>query len=383
MRSVARRLSCGIALATMCGIAAAQTTYSKYNFPPPATKIAADVNDLHITMMWIIAVIFVGVFGVMFYSIFRHRKSVGHKAAHFHEHTGVEIAWTIVPFAILIIMAIPATKVFLAMKDTAQPDLTIKVTGYQWKWGYDYLKGEGEGIGFLSNISTPRDQVEGNAPKGEHYLLEVDNPMVVPVNKKIRLVITANDVIHSWWVPAFAVKQDAIPGFVRDSWFRADKEGTFRGQCVELCGKDHGFMPVVVKVVSDGEYKNWVAEQKKTIAAAAEDPNKQWTVAELVARGEKVYTGNGGCVACHQANGAGIPGTFPALSGSPVATGPKEGQIGAILNGIVKDGKPTAMASFKHLSDTDIAAVITYTRNSWANKVGDMVQPGDVKAARK
>ncbi len=383
MRSAARRLGYGLALATMCGVAAAQTTHSKYNFPPAATQIAADVNDLHITMMWIIAAIFVIVFGVMFYSIFKHRKSVGHKAAHFHEHTGVEVAWTVVPFIILIVMAIPATTTFLKMKDTSQPDITVKVTGYQWRWGYDYIKGDGEGIAFLSSISTPRDQIDGKAPPGENYLLEVDNPLVVPVKKKIRLVITANDVIHSWWVPAFAVKQDAIPGFVRDSWFRADKEGTFRGQCVELCGKDHGFMPVVVKVVSEGEYKSWVGEQMKLISAAAEDPNKQWTVADLAARGEKVYTGNGGCVACHQANGAGIPGNFPPLSGSRVVTGPKEAQIGVLLNGIVKDGKPTAMASFKHLSDTDLAAVITYTRNSWANKVGDVVQPADVKAARK
>ncbi len=383
MRSRAERLVCGLALAAMCGVAAAQTTHSKYNFPPPATKIAAEVNDLHITMMWIIAAIFVVVFGVMFYSIFKHRKSVGHKAAHFHEHTGVEIAWTVVPLVILVVMAIPATTTFLKMKDTSQPDVTIKVTGYQWKWGYDYIKGDGEGIAFLSSISTPRAQIDGKAPLGENYLLEVDNPMVVPVNKKVRLVITANDVIHSWWVPAFAVKQDAIPGFVRDSWFRAEKEGTYRGQCVELCGKNHGFMPIVVKVVSEGEYKTWVGEQMKLVAAQAEDPNKVWTVADLVARGEKVYTGNGGCVACHQANGAGLPGTFPALSGSRAATGPKEAQIGILLNGVVKDGKPTAMASFKHLSDTDIAAVITYTRNTWANKVGDMVQPGEVKAARK
>jgi len=363
----------------------AQPAYyeSKYNFQPAVTRNAADVNDLHITMMWIIMVIFVLVFGVMFYSIWKHRKSVGHKAAQFHENTVVEIVWTVVPLVILVVMAIPATTVLLRMRDTTTPDITVKVTGYQWKWGYDYLKGDGEGISFLSSLSTPRDQIEGSAKKGEHYLLEVDNPLVVPVGKKVRLLLTANDVIHSWWVPAFAVKQDAIPGFVRDSWFRADKEGTFRGQCVELCGKDHGFMPVVVRVVSENDYKAWVDGQKKALAAAAEDPNKQWTLPELVARGEKVYTGAGGCVACHQPTGMGLPGTFPALAGSSVVTGPKEGPLNAVLNGIVKDGKPTAMASFKHLSDTDLAAVVTYLRNSWSNKTGDMVQPADVKAARK
>ncbi len=380
MKSLANKLVGGLALALTAGVAAAQ---SKYNFPPPATDVAAEIDWLHITMMWIIAVIFVVVFGVMFYSIWKHRKSVGYKAAQFHENTAVEVLWTIVPLVILVVMAIPATTVLLRMRDTTNADITVKVTGYQWRWGYDYLKGDGEGISFLSSMSTPRDQIEGSAAKGEHYLLEVDNPMVVPVNKKVRVVLTANDVIHSWWVPAFGVKQDAIPGFVRDAWFKANKEGTFRGNCVELCGKDHGFMPVVVKVVSEGEYKTWVADQKKALAAAADDPNKQWALPDMLARGEKVYTGNGGCVACHQANGMGIAGTFPALSGSNVATGPKDAQINVLLNGVVKDGKPTAMASFKHLSDTDLAAVMTYTRNAWANKTGDVVQPSDVKAARK
>jgi cytochrome c oxidase subunit 2 len=380
MRIDSRRLIGGVALAMGAGVAAAQ---SKYNFQPPVTRVAADIYDLHIVMMWIIAVIFVGVFGVMFYSVWKHRKSLGHKPAQFHENTTLEIVWTIIPFVILVAMAWPATKVILTMKDTSNPDLTIKATGHQWKWGYDYLKGDGEGISFLSNLKTPRDQIEGNAPKGEHYLLEVDNELVVPVNRKVRILTTANDVIHSFWVPAFGIKQDGIPGFVRDTWFRAEKEGTYRGQCAELCGKDHGFMPIVVRVVSESEYKTWVADKKKAMAAAADDPNKQWTLADLVERGASVYAGSGGCVACHQANGAGIPGTFPALTGSKVATGPKDGQINTLLNGVVKDGKPTAMASFKHLSDTDIAAVITYTRNALGNSVGDLVQPSEVKTARK
>ena len=354
---------------------------SKYNLQPPATALAREIDDLHLIMMWICLGIFVVVFGVMFYSIFKHRKSVGHKAAQFHENTTVELLWTIVPLVILIGMAWPATRVLLAQKDGSNADITIKATGYQWKWGYDYLKGDGEGISFLSNLATPRDQIDGIAAKSQDYLLEVDNPVVVPVNKKVRILTTANDVIHSWWIPAFGAKQDAIPGFVRDTWFRAEKEGTYRGQCVELCGKDHGYMPIVVEVVSEAKYKDWVGEQNKKLAAAAEDVNKQWDLAGLVARGEKVYAAN--CVACHQVTGMGLPPAFPALSGSKVVTGPKEGQINTLLTGITKDGKATMMVSFKQLSDTDLAAVLTYTRNSWANKTGEAVQPTEVKALRK
>jgi len=329
-------------------------------------------------MMYVILVIFCVVFGVMFYSIYAHRKSVGHKAAQFHENTTVEIIWTVIPFLILVGMAWPATKTLIAFKDTSNPDITIKATGYQWKWGYDYLKGEGEGVAFLSALSTPQDQIHNRKPKDEHYLLEVDHPLVVPVGKKVRVLTTANDVIHSFWVPAFGIKQDAIPGFVRDTWFRADKEGTYRGQCAELCGKDHGFMPIVVEVVSAEKYTQWVTEQKKKASAAAEDPNKQWTLAELQAKGEKVYAAN--CSACHQPTGKGMPPAFPALDGSKIATGDKAAHIDRVLNG--KAG--TAMAAFgKQLSDTDIAAVITYERNAWGNKTGDMVQPAEVKAARK
>jgi cytochrome c oxidase subunit 2 len=347
------------------------------NFQPPVTSIAEQIYSLHNLMLIICLVIFVAVFGVMFYSILKHRKSLGHKPASFHESTAVEIAWTVVPFLIVIGMALPATKTVVAMKDTSNADITIKATGMQWKWGYDYLKGEGEGISFLSALSTPREQVvDPTQKKNDNYLLEVDNPVVVPVNKKIRIVTTANDVIHGWTIPAFGVKQDAIPGFVRDTWFRAEKIGTYRGQCVELCGKDHAFMPIVVNVVSEEDYKKWAGDKKKEMAAKADDPNKTWTVDELKQRGAQVYAAN--CVACHQATGKGVPGAFPALDGSPVVNGPKAEQINVVLNG--RKGMP----SFKQLSETEIAAVITYTRNSWSNKAQEnIVQPAEVLAARK
>ena len=357
------------------------------NFQQPVTQIAQQIYSLHTWMMVVCLVIFVAVFGVMFWSIFKHRKSLGHKPADFHESTTVEILWTIVPFVIVIGMALPATKTVVAMKDTSNADLTIKVTGMQWKWGYDYIKGEGEGISFLSTLSTPRSQVgsPGVAPteaRGENYLLEVDNPVVVPVNKKIRVVLTANDVIHSWTVPRFGIKQDAIPGFVRDTWFKAEKVGTYRGQCVELCGKEHAFMPIVVNVVSDADYTKWVDGKKKEMAAKAEDPNKTWTIDELKTMGEKIYATN--CAVCHQPTGKGVPGAFAALDGSPVVNGPKAGQIQVLLNG-KKSGKfPVEMPNWKQLSNTDIAAVITYTRNNWSNKAQEnIVQPAEVQAARK
>jgi cytochrome c oxidase subunit II len=367
-----------VAAAWLLAVSGTARAAYEWDLQPPVTRVAAEIDKLHVTMMWIILVIFVVVFGVMFYSIYAHRKSIGHKAEHFHENTTVEIFWTVIPFLVLIFMAWPATKTILEIKDTTSPDITIKATGYQWKWGYDYLKGEGEGISFLSALATPQDQITGKAPKNEHYLLEVDNPLVVPVDKKIRVLATANDVIHSWWVPAFGVKQDAIVGFVRDTWFRADKVGTYRGQCAELCGKDHGFMPIVVEVVSAEDYSKWVGAQKQKLAAAADDPNKKWNLADLKARGEKVYSAN--CVACHQANGQGVKGAFPALDGSLLIKEPKGRHIEVVLNGRPK----TAMAPFgKQLSDTDIAAVITFERNSWSNKTGDVIQPSEIKAARK
>jgi cytochrome c oxidase subunit 2 len=379
--STMSRLAAGAAtlwLAFHAGIATAADT-AKHNLQTPVTPVAREIYDLHLLMLWICAAIFVIVFSVMFYSIYAHRKSIGHKSVPFHENTTVEILWTIVPFFILIGMAWPATKSILALKDTSNPDLTIKATGYQWKWGYDYLKGEGEGITLYSNLSTPSDQVYNRQQKGDNYLLEVDQHLVVPVGKRIRILTTAGDVIHAWWVPAFGVKQDAIPGFIRDAWFKVEKEGIYRGQCAELCGKDHGFMPIVVEVVSAEKYAAWVGEQKKKLSAAADDPAKTWDLAELRARGEKVYAAN--CVACHQANGMGVPNAFPALAGSKMVNGPKGEQIAMVLNG--KQG--TAMQAFgKTLSDVEIAAVITYTRSAWSNKAGEnLVQPADVKSARK
>ncbi|MEQ1775304.1 MAG: c-type cytochrome, partial [Burkholderiales bacterium] len=283
-----------------------------------------------------------------------------------------------VPCVILLAMMVPATKALVQLRDTSEPDMTIKATGYQWKWGYDYLKGEGEGISFYSSLSTPRAQIEGTEKKGVNYLLETDNNVVVPVGKKVRVLVTAADVIHAWWVPALTIKQDAIPGFIRDTWFKAEKPGIFRGQCAELCGKDHGYMPIVVEVKSAADYSAWVASQKANMkkVAVADDPEKPWTLDDLKARGEKVYAAN--CVACHMPTGMGNPPTFPALSGSKVVGGPKDAQLALVFNG--KAG--TAMAAFKHLSDADLAGVITYTRNNWANKAGDMVAPADVKALR-
>jgi cytochrome c oxidase subunit II len=345
---------------------------------PAVTKIAADQQWLHWFMLVVCSVIFVAVFGVMFYSIFKHRKSKGAKPANFHESVGVEIAWTVVPFLIVIGMALPATKVVVAMKDTSSSDITIKATGIQWKWGYDYLKGEGEGIGFLSTLDASHRAMSdsGNPPATQDYLLKVDNPLVVPVDKKIRIITTANDVIHAWMVPAFGVKQDAIPGFVRDTWFRAEKTGDFYGQCAELCGKEHAYMPIHVKVVTAEQYSAWVDEQKKAMAAKADDPSKVWELADLKARGEKVYNAN--CAACHQANGKGA-GPIKALDGSAIVLNDPAKQIQILLNGAAGG----AMPAWKQLSDTEIAAVVTYTKNSWSNNTGKVVQPAEIVAARK
>lgn len=346
---------------------------------PPVTRIAADQQWLHNYMLIICLVIFVGVFGVMFWSILHHRKSKGAKAAHFHESVAVEIAWTVVPLLIVIFMALPATKVVVAMKDTTSADLTIKATGYQWKWGYDYLRGEGEGISFLSALDAAQREMSdsGKPAPVDDYLLKVDNPLVVPVDKKIRIVTTANDVIHAFMVPAFGIKQDAIPGFVRDTWFRAEKVGDFYGQCAELCGKEHAYMPIHVKVLSQADYTQWVDGQKKAMAARADDPSKVWPLDALMARGEKLYGAN--CAVCHKADGKGA-GPIKALDGSAtVLDADKKRQIGVLLHG-QNNG---AMPAWPQLSDTEIAAVITYTKNSWTNKTGQIVQPAEVVAARK
>jgi len=349
------------------------------NLAPAATKIAEEQAWLHWFMLIICSLIFVVVFGVMFYSIWKHRKSVGHKPATFHESVKVEIAWTVVPFIIVILMALPATKAVVASKDTSNADLTIKVTGYQWKWGYDYIKGEGEGIGFVSTLDNEHREMSNSGAKGvdiDNYLLKVDNPLVVPVDKKVRIITTANDVIHAFAVPAFGIKQDAIPGFVRDTWFRAERTGDFYGQCQELCGKEHAYMPIHVKVLSATDYATWVQDQQKKMAAKLDDPNKVWTLDDIVKRGEKVYAAN--CVACHQPSGKGA-GPIKALDGAAVVLdADKTKQIKILLNG-QNNG---AMPAWKQLSDTDLAAVISYTKNNWSNKTGQLVQPADVKAAR-
>jgi cytochrome c oxidase subunit 2 len=349
------------------------------NLQPGATKIAQEQGWLHWFMLIICTVIFVAVFGVMFYSIWKHRKSVGHKSASFHESVKVEIAWTVIPFVIVILMALPATKVVVAQKDTSNADLTIKATGYQWKWGYDYLKGQGEGIAFISTLDNEHREMSNNGAKGvdiDNYLLKVDNPLVVPVNKKVRIITTANDVIHAFAVPSLGVKQDAIPGFVRDTWFRAETVGDYYGQCQELCGKEHAYMPIHVKVLSAADYTTWVAGEQKKMAAKLDDPSKVWTLADITKRGEKVYAAN--CSACHQPNGKGA-GPIKPLDGSAVVlNADKNKQIKVLLNG----QNNLAMPSWKQLSDTDIAAVISYTKNNWSNKTGQLVQPAEVKAAR-
>jgi cytochrome c oxidase subunit II len=351
---------------------------NQLNLHPAVTKIAEEQHWLHGFMMIICVVIFIAVFAVMFYSIWKHRKSVGHKPATFHESVTVEILWTLAPFIIVILMALPATKVLVASKDTTNADLTVKVTGYQWKWGYDYIKGEGEGLAYISTLdSSQRAMSNAGKPEGDDYLLRVDNPLVVPVGKKIRVITTANDVIHSFAVNSLGIKQDAIPGFVRDTWFRAEKVGTYYGQCQELCGKEHAYMPIQVKVLSGEDYAAWVNVEKKKQAAKADDPSKVWTLDDLSKRGEKVYAAN--CAACHQANGKGA-GPIKPLDGSAVVLDAnKLKQVAVLLNG-QNNG---AMPSWKALSDTEIAAVITFTKNNWSNKTGQFVQPAEVLAARK
>jgi cytochrome c oxidase subunit 2 len=357
---------------------------NQLNLHPAATRIADSQAWLHWFMLIICAVIFVAVFSVMFYSIWKHRKSVGHKAASFHESLTVEVIWTAVPFILVIGMALPATKVVIAMKDTTNADLTIKVTGMQWKWGYDYLRGEGEGIGFISALDRDQRELSNQGgPKAgadiDDYLLKVDHPLVVPVGRKIRLIMTSNDVIHSWAMPSFGVHQDAIPGFVRDTWFRTDKVGDYYGQCAKICGKEHAYMPIHVQVLSAADYSQWVEGENKKMAAKADDPGKIWAAAEITKRGEKVYAAN--CAACHQPTGKGL-GPIKPLDGSAVVLdADKSKQIDVVLNG--RTIGPVAMPSWKQLSDTDIAAVITYTKNNWSNKTGQVVQPSEITQARK
>ncbi|HEX4857410.1 MAG TPA: cytochrome c oxidase subunit II [Usitatibacteraceae bacterium] len=360
------------------------------NIPPPATPVSAQIYGLHMYILWICVVIFVIVFGAMFYSIFKFRKSKGAQAdVNFHESTLIEVIWTIIPFIILIAIAVPAAKAVLDMKDSSNPDVTIKVTAFQWGWRYDY---SADDFGFYSNLKTPWSQIgqpgiPATETKGPDYLLEVDNEMVVPVNKRVRLLITSADVIHGWYVPQLGINQYGIPGFIKDAWFKAEKVGVFKGQCSQICGKLHGYMPITVVVKSEADYAKWVAEAKAkwaapaaapaAAAAPAEDLSKKYALDELKAMGEKVYAGN--CVACHQANGKGTPPAFPPLAGSKVVLASADKQIGVLLN-----GRPgTAMQPFAQLSNTDLAAVITYTKNAFGNATGTVVQPADIKAARK
>lgn len=373
-----KRYLSGLALASLgMGSVPVSAEYA-LNMTTGVTDTSQGVYDIHMTIFWICVAIGVVVFGAMIYSIINHRKSKGVVPAQFHESTTMEIIWTIIPIVILVSMAIPATKTLLAMEDTSDADLSIKVTGIQWKWKYDYMD---EGISFISSLHPDHNKARelksgANPAELDHYLREVDNPLVIPVGKKIRFLITGNDVIHSWWVPDLGWKKDAIPGFINEAWTKVDKPGVYRGKCAELCGKDHGFMPIVVVAKSEADYATWVAEQKAAAGAAAASADREWTKEELVKRGAEVYATN--CAACHQPTGMGIPGAFPALAGSAIATGPAEGHVDIVMN-----GKPgTAMAAYKNLlNDADLAAVITYERNSWGNDAG-IVQPAAVKAAR-
>jgi len=355
---------------------------TQLNLTKGVTAVSREVYDLHMLVLYICTAIGVLVFGAMFWSIAFHRKSKGVKPADFHESTKVEILWTAIPIVILIAMAIPATQTLIAMEDNENSDVTIQITGSQWKWHYKYFD---QDIEYYSVLSTPREQYqnqqENNAVKGENYLLEVDKPLVIPANKKVRFLITSDDVIHSWWVPAFAVKQDANPGFINEAWTRVEEPGIYRGQCAELCGKDHGFMPIVVEVKSAEDYDSWLYEQQQRIAAAAsaeqDSLNASLSKEELMQLGETTYTAH--CSACHQPTGLGLPPAFPALKGSPVAT---TGTIKDHLN-IVFNGKAgTGMQAYgKQLSLKEIAAVVTYERNAWGNNTGDVVQASDVKSA--
>lgn len=361
-----------------------------WNFPEPATPLARDTLHMHNQFMIIITVLFVVVFAIMIYSMVKHRKSLGVEPAKFSGPTGkVQWFWALVPFAILlfidfILMGIPAFHAVIDMEDTqTKADMVLRVTGMQWKWQYEYPD---SGIKYISTNTTPPEQINNQAEKGEHYLLEVDNPVVLPVGKKVRVLITSTDVIHTWWVPQFGVKRDAIPGFLREVWVKIEKPGIYRGQCAELCGKDHGFMPVVVQGVTEPEYAAWVEKKKAEQATASAGVDKAWTKNELIAKGKEVYMTN--CAACHQPDGKGLPPTFPALAGSKIVNTPllsadgkvvKDSHVDRVLNG--KAG--SAMQAFKAtLSDVDLAAVITFERNSFGNAQGDMIQPAQIKALR-
>ncbi|HBV76826.1 MAG TPA: cytochrome c oxidase subunit II [Vibrio sp.] len=348
---------------------------TKFNLTQGVTEISGKVYHLHMLIFYICCAIAVVVFGVMFYSIIRHRKSRGAVASHFHESTKVEILWTIIPIIILVLMAIPATKTLIAMEDTTQDELTVTVTGSQWKWHYRYFD---QGVDFYSFITTSQKQIKGKEEKGEHYLLEVDNPLVLPINRKIRFLMTSDDVIHSWWVPAFAVKKDAVPGFINEAWTKIDQPGVYRGQCAELCGRNHGFMPIVVEALPEEEFDAWLVKQQQIAAEKKAEAEKSLaktrSLEELMVQGEKLY--NDRCSVCHQVTGQGIPNVFPALKGNKVVTGPAEHHIDVVLHGVAG----TAMQAFANqLSEEEISAIVTYERNAWGNNTGDVIQASDVK----
>ena len=344
--------------------------WSLLNMPQGVTGVSNDIYDLHMTVVWICVWISVVVYGVMFYSMFAHRKSKGYKAANFHESTTVELLWTILPVLILVWVAFPSTKSLIELYDTSEADIDIKVTGYQWKWQYEYL---GEGVEFMSELTTSESSIYNESPKTEYYLTEVNEPLVLPIGKKIRFLLTAKDVIHAWWVPDLGVKRDAVPGFINETWAKIDEPGIYRGFCAELCGKGHAFMPVVVNAVTEDEYQKWLADKKVAAAAEREMAKQTFTLEQLMVKGEAAY--NRSCAACHMANGEGIPGAFPGLKGSAIALGPVDKHLDSVVNGV----SGTAMQAFGgQLSEVDLAAIITYERNAWGNDVGDMVQPLDV-----
>jgi len=362
-------------------MATAATDNWQLNMYKGVTPLSHDMYELHMIAMIICCIIGAAVFGVMIYSLIHHRKSKGHVPASFHDNTRLEIVWSIIPFLILVGLAIPATKVLIRMDDTAESDVTIKVIGSQWKWQYQYLD---QGISYFSNLATPYAQIQNQEKKGQWYLLEVDKPLVLPVNRKIRFLVTSNDVIHSWWVPELGVKRDAIPGFMHEAWARIEKPGVYRGQCAELCGINHGFMPIVVQAVSDEEFNQWVSAQTKVADQYKADQNNAVVQAamthdELMTSGKAKYEQI--CIACHKVDGKGMPPTFPALKGSSIAVGkPISRHIALILQGV----PGTAMQAYKdQLTDAEIAAIATYERNAWGNNTGDVVQPADVAAVRK
>lgn len=386
-----------IYLAVMAGVAGQSHAEYKLNLQTPVTPIAHQIYDLHTLILLVCLFIFVGVFGFMFYALFKHRKSIGHQAAKFHQNTTLEIIWTLIPFLILIGIAYPTTRTIIEMKNVDHADMNIKITGHQWVWEYEYLD---DGIKYVSNLATPRDQIDNKMAKDAHYLLAVDNPLVVPIGKKVRLLLTSTDVIHSWWIPQFGVKQDAIPGFIREDWFTVEIPGTYRGQCAELCGVGHGFMPIVVEALSLNDYNEWLKVKKSNLAETAATNTKLYTLVELKTHGEQVYLSR--CAMCHQANGLGVPSMFPPLvDGTPFSAGveatkpladrgfwkdgkmvlgSKEQHLGILMNGI----SGTAMQPIgQQLSDFDVAAVITYERNNWGNHTGEMIQPAEVAAVRK